>query len=100
MTKADFVWAVGFQGNTAIVNKGQRLARRAAKWEALLAEGYLRAAFCSALWDAEKQADQSPLTAYVEALSARIGRPLSVEDAKRLLGVFKLPSANVKVLAV
>jgi len=98
MTKADFVWTVGYQGEMAIVNKTQKRNLGDAPFRQLLEKGYWRAAFCSAFWDAQK-GNAGELEGLLEELGLRLGKQLALEDAQRLFGVYALPDNSVKTLA-
>jgi len=100
MTKSDFVWSVGFQGNTAIVNKAQRGRFHNLSFENLVEKGYLRAAFCSAIWDAEKTGKTDAPERCAELLAKKSGRPLTLEQAKRLVGVYVVPDDKIRVIRV
>ena len=100
ISKKDFVWTIGFQGNTAIVNKRERSAHRNLEPRKLLEEGLLRAAFCSALWDAEVESRPAAMDTFRDDFATVTGLKLSIEDIKRMLGVYQVPRDAMNVLAV
>jgi hypothetical protein len=100
ISKKDFVWTIGFQGNMAIVNKRERTAHRDLSPRVLLEAGLLRAAFCSALWEAEIESRADALEAFRSDFASVTGLNLGVEDIKRMLGVYQVPRENLTVLAI
>lgn len=94
MTKADFVWTVGYSGNTALVNKTMKARFRNPNFGSLLEEGFLRAALCVALWEEAKEA--KPLDGFVSLFNDRTGLGMGTDEIKRLLGVYKVPDDGVK----
>jgi hypothetical protein len=94
MKREDFVCAVGFQGDTAIIDGTARkkYGRRSAT--ELLQDGMLRYAFCAALYDGELDALLEPF-----ATATGIDAPTG-EALKRLFGVFSVPEGTVKVKVV
>jgi hypothetical protein len=98
MTKADFVWTVGYQGNTALVNKTMKSKYRNPVSSVLLEAGFLRAAFCAALWENKER--QGALEQFTQHFTSTTGLSLSTEEIMRLLGVFKLPEAAIKVQSI
>ena len=94
MKRNDFVFTIGYDGNTAIVDrKTQRKYRNAGAGE-LLNAGQYRPAFCAALFD-----DQ--LHDFVAEFRAATGIAVTDADAiKRLFGVFGVPDGVKKIMAV
>ena len=91
MKREDFVWTIGYQGDTAIVDGPARKKYRGRSAEELLQEGLYRAAFCAALYDGETE---ELLPRFVE----RTGVPAdSVQYLQRLFGVFDIPRDVRKV---
>jgi len=97
MTRADFVFTIGYQGNTAVVDKNARRIYANASATELLAAGLHKPAFCSALYDN----DAPQMEAVVAAYRQKTGNPdITAESLKRLFGVFGDPGAVQKVLLV
>lgn len=94
MTKADFVWTVGYSGNTALVNKTMKARFKNPDFGLLLDEGFLRAAFCVAIWEEAKEGKS--LDDFVAVFNQRTGLAMSIDEIKRLLGVYKVPDDGVK----
>lgn len=90
MKREDFIFSIGFQGDTAIVD-GKAL-REHKGWSArqLLDAGLYRAAFCAALYDGEQKGQQAVATAY--AAKAGVAEP-TIAYMKKLLGVYGVPEA-------
>lgn len=97
--KNDFIWHIGFQGNTAVVNRRQRGAFSSADPGALLEAGMFRAAFCAAFWAAEMEKNAEAMPAYLELFAKKTGLRPSFDDMKRLMGVHQIPKGNLTVQA-
>ena len=100
MNKNDFVWCVGYSGNVAVVNKRARSTYGKLDETELLEKGLLRPAFCTALWALEIDKDENRMNVFLQGLSGKIGGKLAIDDAKRMLGVYKVPEGNVRTLSV
>lgn len=91
MKRENFVCTIGFQGDTAIVDGIARKRYGKLSPHELLDEGLYRYAFCAALYDDD-------LNGFAERFQAASGIEVStVEDIKRLFGVFSVPDDTVKV---
>jgi len=100
ISKKDFIWTIGFQGNTAIVNKRERLGHRNLDPKVLLEDGLLRAALCSALWEQEIEGKAGALETFRQSFASVTGLGLAVDDIKRMLGVYQVPRENLSVMGV
>jgi hypothetical protein len=98
--KKDFIWTIGYQGNTAIVNRRQQSALRDMTPEGLLGQGMLRAAFCSALWQQEMEGRADALEAFRAEFARITGLQVGIEEMKRMLGVYQVPRENLAVQAI
>lgn len=98
--KPDFIWTIGFQGNMAIVNRRERAAHRDLDPIKLLEDGMLRAAFCSALWQQEIEGRADALESFRAEFGRLTSLKLSVDEIKRLLGVYQVPRENLAIQAV
>jgi hypothetical protein len=98
--KKDFIWTIGFQGNTAIVNRKESAAHRELDPVRLLEEGMLRAAFCSALWQQEIENKADSLEKFREDFKRITGLQLGIEEMKRMLGVYQVPRENLSIQAI
>jgi len=97
MKREDFVFTIGYTGDTALVDGRAKKEYARLSVQELVEKGLWRAAFCSALFD-ENQ-DQMDLV--VQEYNQKSGAHLeSVIDMKRMLGVFEVPRdiSKTKVL--
>ncbi len=84
MKREDFVFTVGFDGATAVVDGEMRRRFGRATVADLVAAGYYRPAACAAVWDDDEAAVQQ----VIEAFNRASGGALRVrEDLVRLFGV-------------
>ena len=89
MKKDDFIWHIGFSGNRAVVNRKMQLRYKNSNHMDLFKDGYFRAAFCYALWEQESKGNGICLTEFCAEMQKVIASPITVEDAKRLMGVYQ-----------
>ena len=94
MNREEFVFTIGYQGGTAIVDSHALRRYKKYSTEQLLEEGLFKAAFCSALWDDNKAEQQLILDRYNEKSEQQY---TSIEDLKRVFGVFEVTSGNLAV---
>lgn len=94
MKREDFLFTIGYQGSTAIVDVTMRRRHGRKSAVDLLDAGLYRAAFCAALYD-----DQ--LESFVGEFTARTGIDAGDGDAlRRLFGVSEVPTNVDKVVAI
>ncbi len=97
MTRSEFVFTIGFQGDAAVVDK--RAQRRYGKLSTmeLAGEGLFRAAFCSAIYSADEQ----EMGEFVRYFAEKTGADdLTADRLKRLFGVYTVPNEVKKIIAV
>ena len=97
MTRSEFVFTIGFQGDAAVVDK--RAQRRYGKLTTmeLAGEGLFRAAFCSAIYSG----DDREMNEFVRYFADKTGMDdLSADRLKRLFGVYTVPNEVKKIIAV
>lgn len=97
MRREDFVFCIGFEGSTAIVDG--RLLRRygSASTRALAEAGLYKQAVCSAVF----AASDADLGEVLSIYNSRTTTPIpSVEDLKRTFGVSVVPEGVKKVTVV
>jgi hypothetical protein len=108
MTRQEFVFTIGFQGDAAIVDKrAMRQFGRLSTME-LAGEGLYRAAFCSALYsgDAGEMAEfvkhfaQKTGSAGLEFDSSESDAGEAADQLKRLFGVYTVPDEIKRVVAL
>lgn len=103
MTRQEFVFTIGFQGDTAIVDK--RAMRQYGRLSTLeLAEkGLYRAAFCSALFSQTDNEMDEFIRVFGEKTSEAGGTAsgfTSVDQLKRLFGVYTVPDEIKRVVSL
>ncbi len=97
MTRNDFVFSVGFQGVSAIVDKAAKKKYGSLSTKQLAEKGLYRAAFCSALYSRDEKEIESVMEIYNSRSKTRQQTP---ENMKRLLGVFGVPDTVTKVINI
>ncbi len=92
MKKDDFISTIGYSGNSAITDK--KLQKPGTSLEALLESGLFKAAFSKALFEEDAAGQQKVLEVYNSQSGSKYA---SIEDLKRLFGVFRVPDKITKV---
>lgn len=93
MKREDFIFTIGYSGDTALVDGRAKKEYSRLTVDELIEKGLWRAAFCAALFDG----DLELMDRVVREYSSRSGAHLeSVEDMKRMLGVFEVPRDILK----
>ena len=97
MKREDFMFTIGYQGDTALVDGKAKKEYGKLDIDQLLEKGLHRAAFCAALYDGETEQMQKVVETYNRISGASLS---STQDMKRMLGVFQVPQniSKVKVL--
>jgi hypothetical protein len=91
------MFTIGYHGNTAIVDRTSQQKLGKLPTEELLERGMFKAAFCAVL-DAGSPEDAQR---FLEAFNRKTGCAYrSVDELKRLFGVFENPKDVVKITAV
>lgn len=97
MKREDFVFTIGFEGDTAVIDGRSRKRFGSLNTLQLAEQGLYRQAFCSALYS-EDEAEMNTLLGYLRENTAF---DASSELAlKRLFGVFEVPRGITRTLAV
>jgi len=97
MKREDFIFTIGYSGDTALVDGRARKEYARLSVQELTEKGLWRAAFCAALFDENREG----MDLVVENYNRRSGAHLrSVQDMKRMLGVYDVPAdiSKVKIL--
>lgn len=94
MKRDDFIWAIGFQDDVAIVDGPAKKRYRGRSAEDLLEAGLFRAAFCAAVYDGRTE---EFLPRFVEHTGIQAG---TTEYLQRLYGVFGIPEGVRKVSVI
>ena len=97
MTKADFMFAIGYQGVFAIVDKNAKKQYGKLTGKQLAEKGFYKPAFCDALFDEDTNRQEEIISIYNKMSGELIS---SIDSMKRLLGIFEVPSHITKVTYV
>ena len=98
LKREDFAATVGYQGTLAVVDRKVRGFMKKMTVSQALENGMYRAGFAAALYEAEKSGSKDGIAEVLQKLSQVFQRPLSEEDAKRLLGIQRVPAEIQKIL--
>ncbi|NBF40283.1 MAG: hypothetical protein GVY14_07690 [Spirochaetes bacterium] len=97
MKREDFVFTIGYQGSTAVVNATARKKYAKLSTLELAGKGLYSQAFRSAVYSGDEQEMQE----LIEYFRAHTTLPAdSPEALKRLFGVFTVPAGIEKTMAV
>lgn len=88
MKEADFVFTVGYQGESAIIDGKAQKKYKSATIEQLLEDGMYKAAFCKAIYHDDIEGQKKVLRMYNEKSGSSYE---SIENLKRLFGVYGVP---------
>jgi hypothetical protein len=94
MKEDDFVFTVGYQGDTAIVDGKLQRQHHSKNVEQLLEANLFKAAFCKALFREDEALQRQVLCVYNEKSGSHYE---SIDNLKRLFGVFGLPEGVSKI---
>ncbi len=94
MTKVDFMFAIGYQGVSAIVDKNAKKQYAKLTGKQLAEKGFFKSAFCEALFDEDTARQEDVISIYNKMSGENIA---TLDSMKRLLGVFEVPSHISKV---
>ena len=97
MKREDFLFTIGYQGGTAIVDGQAKKRFGGLSTLELVEAGLFKPAFCSALFGEDLEEQRQVLEAYNRKSGASLE---STEDLKRLFGVFTVPEEINKVSIV
>jgi hypothetical protein len=97
MKREDFMFTIGYQGDTALVDGKAKKEYGKLDLDGLLEKGLYRAAFCAAVYEENEEQMNRVVEEYNRASGASLASP---QDMKRMLGVFQIPQniSKVKVL--
>jgi hypothetical protein len=95
--RKDFVFTIGYDGATAVVDGSLKRRYGALSTEQLAEQGLLKQALCSAVFEAKAEM----LDRVLEVYNARAEHKLAhIEELKRMFGVFEVPPGINRVLVV
>jgi hypothetical protein len=102
--REDFVFAVGFEGNTAVVDGALKRRYGSLSAEQLAEQGLYKQALSAAIYELQSSKAQGgeQVLERVLAIYNRDARTKisSVEELKRLFGVFEVPEGIAKVTVI
>lgn len=97
MKREDFIFTIGYSGMSAMVDKGgkKRFGRLSA--DELLEKGLYRSAFASVIYDNDKDKIEQFVGTFRSKTTIDVQ---SVDQLKRLFGVYRVPEGIKKVVLV
>jgi len=97
VTRDEFVFTIGFQGDAAIVDsKALKRCRKLSTME-LAGEGLYRAAFCSAIFSGSPD----EMSQFISFFAEKTGMTdLTQERVQRLFGVYTVPDQVKRIVTV
>lgn len=103
MTREEFTFTIGFQGDTAIVDRRAKHRYGRMSTAELAEQGLYRAAFCSALFSGSADEMAGFIKFFADragVADARAGRLQTEDDLKRLFGVYTVPNEIKRVVSL
>jgi hypothetical protein len=97
MTRDEFVFTIGFQGESAIVDGRARKENKGLSTKELAEKGLFRAAFCSAVYNNIPEEMMLVLDTYNEQSGTELR---TVDDMKRMLGIYAVPEGIKKITVI
>jgi hypothetical protein len=88
ISRENFMFTVGYQGNSAIVDGMLKNRYGKMSTEELMKKGLFKPALCSAIYSGNNDESELVLTLYNENAAEKLS---SLEDLKRILGVSRVP---------
>jgi len=99
MKRDDFLFVLGYQGDTAIIDGHARKLFSRLSTSELIEKGLFKAAFCSALYSGDDSEKNLVLEAFNKNFSAHADTQFhTFEDISRVVGVFDVPPESVKTI--
>ncbi len=97
MNREDFIFTIGYEGNTAVVDGSLKKRYRALSSHELAESGLFKPALCSAIYSGNKDELEAVLRIYNARAEVRID---SIYAFKRKFGVFEVPEGIGKVTVI
>lgn len=94
MKRDEFIFTIGYQGQVALVDGHSLKAYKNLSTLELSEKGLFKEAFCAALYDDNQEEMEQVLAAYNRKSGSNYS---SIENLKRLFGVFDVPEKVDKV---
>ena len=99
ISRKDFVFTIGYDGATAVVDGNLKRRFGVLSTDQLAAKGLFKQALCSAVY--EDGGEGEGPRRVLEQYNARAEHKLAhVEELKRMFGVFEVPQGITRVLVV
>ncbi|MBN1798532.1 MAG: hypothetical protein JW822_08135 [Spirochaetales bacterium] len=95
--REDFIFTVGYQGDTAIVNANSKRKFSRLGTRELAEKGFFKAAICSALYAGSDEELEQVMKIYNEQNEKTID---SIHNLKRIFGVSHVPEGIEKILHI
>jgi hypothetical protein len=95
--RSDFIFTVGYQGDTAIVNAAAKKKYARLSTMELAKQGLFKAAICSAIYAQNDEKLEQVMQIYNEQNNKSID---SIQTLKRIFGVSHLPEGIEKILLI
>lgn len=97
ISREDFMFTVGYQGNTAIVDGMSKRKYGKLSISALVEQGMFKPALCAALYSESESDVETVLTQYNQYATKKI---TSLDELKKVYGVTKTPDEIEKVINI
>lgn len=97
MKREEFIFAIGYDGDTALVDGNAMRKYRNAGSAELAGKGQFKPALCAALFDGNLEDIQAMLKIYNEKSGSAY---TSIENLKRVFGVYEVPDFVTKVMII
>ena len=94
MKREDFIFTIGFDGGTAIIDGKAKKKYGRLSTNQLADKGLFKPAFCAAIFDNDEQSVQYVIHKYNENKGTSYG---SADELKRLFGVDETKGENIRV---
>ena len=97
MKRDDFIFTIGYQGNTAIIDGKTQKKNAGASYKELAKNGQYKAAYCAVL----ESGDSSAVEDFVASFNALLpGKAYGKEELSRLFGVFGVPEGITRTKVI
>jgi hypothetical protein len=97
ISRKDFVFTIGYDGGTAVVDGSLKRRYGSLSTEELAGQGLYKQALCSAVFEGREEAVSRVLELYNARAEHRLAH---VEELKRMFGVFEVPQGITRILVV
>jgi hypothetical protein len=99
--RKDFVFTIGYDGSTAVVDGGLKRRFGSLGTEELAEKGFFKQALCSAVFEGAAAGEDPRLQKILELYNAGAEHKLGqAEELKRMFGVFEVPQGITRVLVI